>query len=527
MKKSYIEWLESNQQISVRPSTIRGLRVIAKGASKTEAAKGEGKEYSNFSPVLKRFKKDFPILCELVEDAKNILRLVEADDPVKKAKRARQRIADAGRLPCGPAPFGTFLKDGWLYPKEEGGQHKVLLNLLEDYANGNSFVSLAKKYRFTKMSPDKIRRLVRDTRLDNRFMWGGKECIGGWERIVPEELWKRVESRYPPRSGGLIYPYEWLNQNPAIIPEKAIKCRSMIKRYINGEPTVKIIEAEEIDENLFRSLVTDERRTGLVEKDGKLLPSGYPEVINRKDFEKARSIRKSGERLKKLLDKRKKTGKRTRARIIKILSLKPNYRSEITKKIGDRSSGQIAKVILEMKKDQLLEERADGLIYLYGLPPKGIPMRKPNRARANTEIIMPCLPAFRWQIQEKLKLSPAVTSGYVQDLKRKDLVEESNDGLLQKKKLPFPEFVVEMRSRRGSINSLRILNVLPASLPEIAEKIQDISREGIVHHLRKLQKKNIVDVKYVKRPDGKKVGFWFKSKSFLEKQSEKSLNSQR
>ena len=451
MKKIYCEWLESNEQVSIRPRWIHVLKSLAEDTSRDEIALTFGIKRNNLDSKLKKLREHtVPILCSIVDDIRSNHLIESHRKKIEKIKEAKRHSAELGLLPGGVPPFGTIFKDGLLFPKP--GEYEILLKIFEYYAQGKGPTWLANKF---EMSRSKIRGIVRDIRYDKRFMWDGVEREAAWDQLVPKELWNRVQERHRPKSGVPKFGYQWLNGKRVVNPEQAAICKHVIRKYLNGVASSKIMEDEKIQGPLFYSILRDESRTGWISKNEELVPSGYPQIISREDFKEAPKILKSHERWDSLVNKRKETGKKAEA---KILSLIPRYRSEVIKKMPKKSPITIKARIKQMKDKKVLQERQDGLLYFYGLPPTDVPMKLTKKQEA-VEKIVDLMPAYRWQIYEKLKMRQPTVQDYLTVLKKKDVLKERPDGLLQKSSLPFPERFVETRLKRESEKRRRILYV--------------------------------------------------------------------
>jgi len=120
---------------------------------------------------------------------------------------------------------------------------------------------------------------------------------------------------------------------------------------------------------------------------------------------------------------------------------------------------------------------------------------KLTKAQEAFEIIKGLMPAYRWQIHEKLKMSRSTVIQYVSRLKKNRVLKERSDGLLQKEEMSFPERVIETKIKRVSEKRRKILSVFlqreQMSKKELAEKtcisyrvlcerVQDLKNEGFL-----------------------------------------------
>ena len=458
MKKSYEKFLEKDKQLSIRPSTVHALKLLAEGKTVNEAAMMVGRKGPNLSTTIKRLRTVFPILSKLVDEIRNEALLEKtATQKTRREKAILNKIkkAESGLYVGSTPPFGAILKDGWFFPKK--GKYDTLLEILEGYADGKGPAWLSNKFR---MPIIKIQSIVRDIRYNNRFRWARKEYTGTWPRLVPEDLWKRVQARYRPRAWHILFGYEWINGRRVINAEQALICKHVIQKYLkHEEPVSKILLDEGISRTLFYSILNDERRTGCISKDGRLVSSGYPEIISRKDYEKVQEILRSKRRWKAIRKKQEDKGSVTRAKVLSYISC---YRPELREKIPEISRSYLDDIIQKMKRNKILQERRDGLLYFYGSPPclKDFPMKLTREQKALKKI-EDFMPAYRWQIREKLKLKKPLVTKYVDKWKKmKILKERQEDHLLQKSELPFPVRLVETRFKRASERRRKILSFI-------------------------------------------------------------------
>jgi len=454
LKDKIVEkFFKKNDSLKITRKQLRAAKLKAAGFEDGDIAHKLGMSVGNLSRLFKTLNRNYRLMQRVLADVRKGKYLIESPlESIRRLKKTTREIAESERYPGGHPLFGAILKDGWFFP---GKEYEDLIKILRRYADGEGPSSLSGDFKLTR---HKIQTIVRDMRYDNWFIHEGKVYRGGWPRLVPEKLWNRVQERHrPERVWDPIFGYEWINKRRVINAERAGICKYIVKKYLSGEPpskTRKALLKEKITTFLFYSILSDERRTGWIMKDGKLVPSSYPEIITRSDWKKVQKILKSKKRWNDLLKKRV-DGKKTIKS--KIRSLIPCYRDEIYTKIPERSLPTITHIIKKMKEKEELQEREDGLLYFYGLPPEDIPMRMTRETRVTDKMIVDCMPAYRWQIQEKLKLSGQTTIAYVKKLKEKDILKEREDCLLQKKESRFPERCIETRFKHESEKRRKIL----------------------------------------------------------------------
>jgi hypothetical protein len=97
-----------------------------------------------------------------------------------------------------------------------------------------------------------------------------------------------------------------------------------------------------------------------------------------------------------------------------------------------------------------------------------------EKARKLRSEILTYMPAYRWELEEKLGASKNSIIANVKKMVGYEL-KERDDGLLQIKRDPFPEKRVETRFRKESLKRRKILNILrnegPFTTSEIARKM--------------------------------------------------------
>jgi len=82
-----------------------------------------------------------------------------------------------------------------------------------------------------------------------------------------------------------------------------------------------------------------------------------------------------------------------------------------------------------------------------------------ERSRQRKQQIMSQLPAYRWEIREKLGLSKIVVNSLIEDLKE-DMIQERADGLLARAWEIFPEKVLAKRHKGATKAVKKVLEVL-------------------------------------------------------------------
>ena len=502
MKDNILEkFFREKTSFKITRKQLKAMKLRAAGFEDKDIAKKTEINVTNLPRLFETFNRNYILIQHIIADTKERGYVIEsASQRVEKSKKMAREKAKSGRHPGGQPLYGAILKDGWYFPKKDG-EYERLLEILQYYAGGKLPTWISRKFEMQgyKIKARKIKRIVRDIRYDNRFIFEGKERKGDWPRLVTEKLWKKVQSRYRPAfNRDPIFPYEWINKKRHINSERAAVCKRVVKRYLNGEPSFKIIEDEKISSPLFYSILSNEVRTGWIMKDDKLVPSGHPRVISREDWKKVQKIRKSKERWEDLKKERVDGMKQIKGEIRNLI---PGYRREIMEKIPERSFGRLYQITREMKEDKELREREDGLLYFYGVPPslKEFPMRL-TKEQKGFKKIENLMPAYRWQILERLKMKSTTMHKRVSKMKRMDILRERN-GLLQKVGQPFPERLVETSFKRTSERRRKVLDILleeeKMTQKDLAKKT-GLNFNTLQWHIRKL-----INEEFLERKDGK------------------------
>jgi len=118
-----------------------------------------------------------------------------------------------------------------------------------------------------------------------------------------------------------------------------------------------------------------------------------------------------------------------------------------------------------------------------------------KRSRERKQQIMAHVPAYRWEIREKIGLSKAIINNLVVELK-KDVLKERADGLLQKAWEPFPDTVLTTRLRSKSKRIKKILELLHTEkkmkLVELQRKT-GFSEPCVQMHISRLRRMGVVE----------------------------------
>lgn len=159
--------------------------------------------------------------------------------------------------------------------------------------------------------------------------------------------------------------------------------------------------------------------------------------------------------------------------------------------------GSLVNSGLEQAIDEKTWERAQKIV-----PLAGTEWRAEKARKLRSEILM-SMPAYRWELEQKLGVSKNTILGNVKKMVGYEL-KEREDGLLQMKRDPFPEKRVETRFRTESLKRQKILDTLrsegPLRTSQVAHKI------GSRHSTVEYNVNNLIAEGFIKKENkGKKL----------------------
>jgi len=390
--------------------TIKALRMMRKGQTLERVSSELNVEKGNLSRDIKQLREEVHFWGSIIDGPLGKERLLE--DGSTQSMRAqleerRIRRAEEGFITGGSAPFGCLLEKGIL--REDPGKVETLMKVFKAHLEGKTKVEIAKMYG---LSPTKIYAILRDERYVGKFTFLGKQYEGAWQPIVDPELFEEVQRRLPADSKRTLFGYEWYNkQIRANEKEKGVVER-IVRRFLKEKNIREIAVSEHLPWWIVASIVRDERRTGSVTEHGKLVPSGYPEIVSREEWAEMQRINPSGADFMK---------QKAVKNHIKVRQCIPAIRPQITEKTG-LCRATVRKIVRKMKKDGELKERADGLLQFSWLPfPANIPvLSKTSRGREKDEAIRNML-SQNWltvkELADKTGYSYFSIRFYVQKLK--------------------------------------------------------------------------------------------------------------
>lgn len=391
--------------------TIKALRML-KQHNKTleETARELGVDKGNLSRDIRQMKDEVNFWSSIIDGPVRTERLLEADITRilrEKFKQLKIRRAEEGRLPGGTPPFGCVLKNGLLF--EKPGEIETLREIFRLYLDGKTRAEIARRFG---MSPSKVYTILRDERYIARFTYIGKIYKGGWKPFINPEIFEEVQRKRPKDSTLLLWGYEWYDQKIRINDEKKEVIDSVVEKFLEEKNIRKIAISMGLPWWIVSSIVRDERRTGKIMKNGKLIPSGYPETVPRETWEKMQRIKPSGASFMK---------QKAVENQLKIRKCIPAFRWQIYEKTR-LCRPTVRKNINQMKRNGELKERADGLLQFSWLPyPEDVSiLSRTVKGRQKAEKIRHLL-SERWltmsELAEKTGISYFSIRNYTQKLR--------------------------------------------------------------------------------------------------------------
>lgn len=390
--------------------TIKALRMMKKGARLERAASELDVEKGNLSRDIKQLEREVHFWGSIINGPVRTEGVLEKEDSRGLRERFGQlkiKRAEEGLWPGGVPPFGCIMKNGLL--KEKPGEIEILRQIFSMFLEGCSKAEIARRF---ELALTKVYTILRDRRYIGEFTYFSKTYKGAWSPIIDPCMFEEVQSRLPAKSIRLIFGYEWYNKQIRINEKKKKVIDRVVDRFLKEKNIRKIAISEGLPWWIVANVVRNERRTGKVTKDGKLVSSGCPETVSREKWVEMQRINPTGADFMK--DKKD----RNRIEIRKCI---PGFRWQISEKTG-LCSHTIRKNIQYMKEKGELKERDDGLLQSSWLPyPENIPMtRKTAGARQKVEKIRQLLSEGWWtmrELAEKIGCSYHTIRFHVQELR--------------------------------------------------------------------------------------------------------------
>lgn len=410
---------EEDRQLSIRPSTVYALRLIATGATYSEAASKIGRAHSNLLGTVKRLKRDFPAMCKLIDEIRDegFLEKTSKRERRKKLIEARIRLAKKG-IYLGPVPFGAKRKGNtivWIKGKSD-----IVRKLYHGILEGEqSRASLARQFRL-KLSA--VYAILRNRIYKGELVILEEIYKGNWKPLIDPAIWYEVQKKFAPGPGkNLFFGYRWQDGKKILKPWAKAKYETMFKMRLDKENPKghnEIGKAVGLSGRHVMKLMSSRRITGKEEINGRLVDSGYPPAIDEETWKAAQEV------------------------II-------------------RGNQKMAKQARELRKK-----------------------------------IMGYLPAFRWQLMEKLKVGRHAVEGNVVKLKEEGYLKERDDGLLQRVWEPFPKRLVETRRKSISLLRRKIISVLGSCEKTTTEIISELSlsKQVALNNLNRLEDDGFVEI---------------------------------
>lgn len=432
--------LDEFRQYSFRLYFLRALRMEAEGHGSRDVAKACGvDDPENFTRRMTRFKvEDYPAMEMVVDAVREEGLLKKANHSYKEAferrKQALIQMADKGGYPL-PVP------EGWT----------------------------------------KVIRLVKGVRISVPVPF--KNELNTWKKIVKDFLDGDTPKQLSDKYGKPAHTIEGWLKNPFTKGEFEIYGKKYVDR------PWKLFTPEEWDEIQSRFPPKDVSQLklnwGYMWKNGEKVLKPWAKEIYQMVFE----LRKLGNTVKQIyenddLKKISKSRGLTKRLIQTIL-----HNREITGKV--EIDGKLVDSGLEVAVSETLFNEVENMDF-----PNARKLQEDRGKKVRKQIIA-LMPAWRWELHDKLEKSYAQILHHVNILINAGALKERPDGLLQAEGKPFPEADLWPKMRDGRQSKLRIK--LLESLPE-GEAVTDtelsqkvgISHPAAYYHLRNFERRGIL-----------------------------------
>ena len=357
--------------------TIKALQMMKKGATLERAASELNVEKGNLSRDIKQLREEVSFWGSVIDGPLRTERLLEEGNAQKlreQLENLRIKRAEKGLITGGAAPFGCVLKNGVL--EEKHGEIKTLREIFRTYLEGKTKAEIAKMFG---LSQTKVYTILRDEHYIGKFTLLGKPYQGAWKPIIDPRMFEEVQNRLPATSKRILFGYEWYKKQIRINEKGRKVVDRVVDRFLKEKNIRKIATSEGLPWWIVSNIVRDERRTGKITKSGKLVSSGYPEIVSREKWVEMQRINPSGADFMK---------QKAIQNQIKVRWCIPAIRAQIIEQTG-LCRATVRKIVRKMKEDGELKERADGLLQFTWLPfPENIPiLSKTARSRQKDDAI--------------------------------------------------------------------------------------------------------------------------------------------
>lgn len=394
--------------------TIAVLREIR--ARETEARKPLTEEEKNsichaHGVALKNYYRDLGHLREIVSfwgsTIDTVSGLIEKPPKQERGKKVLQtKMARAEKGYCyGRSIFGLDYRAGTYFPNQDFEKSQEILRGL---AAGKGPSEFAWKYGLSIQQIKTIRKNIDKYMAQYKFM--GVAHSGSWKPAITPEEANEIRRRTPGRLSRCLFGYEWLDGKRVLKPgakeiyEKMFQLRKEEKTY-----------AEIADK-----LNCTYRKEG----------TGYTPIIITGELDPMYRLSFSVGTLQTLMKNSKMTGKvKVHGKLVD-----SGYEPAISMAVWEEAQTKRGPSIQEKRADEAKTLRAK---------------------------MLACLPAFRWELEEKLKVSGSIVDRNMKRAKSDFLITE-RDGLLQRSEVPFPEKTILATDRVESEKRMKVLAILLA-----------------------------------------------------------------
>ena len=203
MKKSYDK---NDKQVSLRPSTVYALKLVAEGKTVEEVADLLGRKPSNLYITMKRLRTEFPIISKLVDEIRSegLLEKSSAKAIVKKQLERKVELAKLGYY------MGSF-HYGWKMmgkdPQEDKEQMKNVERIFAGIEEGKTYSEIGRE---VGLAASLVRAIAKNPMYKGEFIFLGTICRGNWKPPIEPERWNRVQRMLPPSGRTIpLFGYRW------------------------------------------------------------------------------------------------------------------------------------------------------------------------------------------------------------------------------------------------------------------------------------------------------------------------------
>lgn len=337
------------------------------------------------------------------------------------------------------------------------------------------------------------------------------------ERQLQTKLDRAAGGRYygPPHFG-----YKIADGEPIPIEDFKTVSEAM-RRFLRGEPQYKIADDLHLSRGQLYIILRDRFYRGEFGVAGKPFNGNWELPVPPEEFDEIqRMLGKKGGRLLPFYQWKdggrvlKQGGKEKYKEVFRLHTAEKYSMKEVADKV---------KLPLGTVRRMLTDRKVTGKIEVDGKPINSgyesaidektwkqaqtvkVPgyQKKQNEAKIVEAKIMGSMSCYRWQLREIVSLKPTSIDKIIRRMKnsKPPLINEREDGLLQKAWEPFPQGLVATREKRESLKRRRILDVL---LKEEGLRLSEIAKKTNIHfNTVTLNIRKLLQEKLVEEEDGK------------------------